>query len=339
MKDKFNKMISLITKKPFIYHSVLVVIFLLLVHNQAPGANTYKRFTALQCDSIIKSNEMNPDFVVLDVRTFGEYMPLHIKGAINIDYYGTGFSTKISNLIKSKVYLIHCQSGGRSAGAFTMMQNQGFNTVYEMIGGFNSWNSQHLPVFSDIGPRLMLVKAWEVTNGAIIGKKDTFRITLTNRANDTLRFNSITLANSQECNTDFIASRKLSGSEDYTFSVFYTPQVIIADTLRLSVDSNAGYMNIKIPVKRGSIQWVDMLATHDVKIFPNPASSSFSINTEVNDLKVVDISGKTAFEERHILANKPLDVSALKNGVYMVWFRTGNEMVSKKIMVHHHLGT
>ena len=47
---------------------------------------------------------------------------------------------------KSKKYLIHCLSGGRSGQVFNYMNSSGFSEVYNMLGGILQWTSQGFPV-------------------------------------------------------------------------------------------------------------------------------------------------------------------------------------------------
>ena len=89
--------------------------------------------------SIIEKNRDNPNFVILDVRTPGEYGPEHISGAINIDYYSNGFRTNLNQLDKEKTYFIYCQSGRRSGLSLKMMRELGFSEVYNSAGGILAW--------------------------------------------------------------------------------------------------------------------------------------------------------------------------------------------------------
>ena len=56
----------------------------------------------------------NPSVQIVDVRTPDEFAAGSIAGAINIDYYASDFSEKISELNKQTETLIYCHSGGRS---------------------------------------------------------------------------------------------------------------------------------------------------------------------------------------------------------------------------------
>src|SRR5689334_11790705 len=55
------------------------------------------------------------NLVILDIRTPEEFKSFHIAGATNIDFQGPNFEQRINSLDKSKSYLVHCASGGRSS--------------------------------------------------------------------------------------------------------------------------------------------------------------------------------------------------------------------------------
>ncbi|RZJ65711.1 MAG: rhodanese-like domain-containing protein [Flavobacterium sp.] len=79
--------------------------------------------------------------VILDVRTEDEWNDGIIPGAINIDIYkGQGFIYEVDQLDKTKNYYVYCKAGGRSAQACAIMNQLGFDTTYNLIGGFSQWN-------------------------------------------------------------------------------------------------------------------------------------------------------------------------------------------------------
>ncbi len=78
--------------------------------------------------------------VILDVRTEDECLDGMIPGAINIDIYkGQGFIYKVDELDRSKNYYVYCKAGGRSAQACSIMNQMGFETTYNLMGGFSEW--------------------------------------------------------------------------------------------------------------------------------------------------------------------------------------------------------
>ncbi len=81
----------------------------------------------------------NPSVQIVDVRTPDEFAAGSIAGAINIDYYASDFSEKISELNKQTETLIYCHSGGRSGKASKILKELGFTEVYDLKGGFSNW--------------------------------------------------------------------------------------------------------------------------------------------------------------------------------------------------------
>lgn len=108
-----------------------------------------KSITVVQADSMIKANNGNPDFFIIDLRTPDEVKLGHLKNAVNIDFYDSNFNANLDTLDKSKIYLIHCQGGSRSAQAFTIMVKKHFREVYNMLGGYKKWITDGYPYMVD----------------------------------------------------------------------------------------------------------------------------------------------------------------------------------------------
>ncbi len=84
--------------------------------------------------------ENDPKAIILDVRTEDEWNEGIIPHAILNDIYkGQGFLYKLDELDKSKNYYVYCKSGGRSAQACAIMNQMGFETTYNLEGGFMKW--------------------------------------------------------------------------------------------------------------------------------------------------------------------------------------------------------
>ena len=84
--------------------------------------------------------------VVLDVRTKEEYRKGHIPGSVLIDFNADDFEQQVAKLDKSKTYLVHCASGGRSARACKKMDQLGFQKLYNLEGGMGAWEKAGKPV-------------------------------------------------------------------------------------------------------------------------------------------------------------------------------------------------
>ncbi len=81
--------------------------------------------------------------VILDVRTEEEVEDGFIPNMLNIDIrLGQGFLDEVEKLDKSKNYYVYCRSGARSAQACTLMSQMGFETTYNLIGGFMNWDGE-----------------------------------------------------------------------------------------------------------------------------------------------------------------------------------------------------
>jgi rhodanese-related sulfurtransferase len=97
--------------------------------------------SVVQADSLIRANTGNTDFGILDVRTSGEYAGGHIQSAININYYSANFRSNLDTLDKDDIYLVYCKSGSRSTKAVDTMLVLGFQKVFNMLGGIDTWKN------------------------------------------------------------------------------------------------------------------------------------------------------------------------------------------------------
>ena len=114
---------------------------------QAPAAQfTEATVQPREAFALIQKNKDNPQFVVLDVRTPEEFGSGHVDGAINIDYNSGGFKTLISELDKTRTYLVYCRTGKRSGRATKVMKDLGFASIVRMKGDVLGWQSEGLPL-------------------------------------------------------------------------------------------------------------------------------------------------------------------------------------------------
>ena len=73
--------------------------------------------------------------VLIDVRTTDEFNSFRIKNSINIDYYSKVFLDSISLFKDKKNIILYCRSGRRSYYAAKLLQQKGFNNIYNLEGG------------------------------------------------------------------------------------------------------------------------------------------------------------------------------------------------------------
>lgn len=112
----------------------------------ASSNQTIEDVTLEEAFTLIEDNRQNDDFIIVDLRTAGEYAEGHITKAINLDYDSETFSDELNELDKDKIYLIYSQDDKLSGKALDMMAELGFAEVYNMLGGMASWERVRLPL-------------------------------------------------------------------------------------------------------------------------------------------------------------------------------------------------
>jgi len=299
-------------------------------------------FDVNQCDSLIQANALNPDFVIMDVRRPDEYIPEHLEGAINRDYYDPFFNIMLDALPRHKLYMIYCRSGGRSGQTYTMMLNMNFTRVVNMLGGILDWKAASFPTTSEFAPLLMAVSDTIVPmDTVLIGDVDTIYLTVTNRANDTLEFTGILPVSGTEFSTGFDTLTTLMGTDDYTFPVFYEPVDEISDTLDLHIASNGGDITFRIFRTGFSTVGICEQDTRDnITVFPNPVSNTLSIKMQTGEvltdamISLFNSSGRHIYQRncQDSKAIPKIDVSHLLPGIYFVTVTTINSTSTLKII-------
>jgi len=101
-------------------------------------------YTSLTVNGAKALIQENPDLIVLDVRTRAEYEISHLQNAILIPV--SELPNRLAELDKDKKILVYCKTGIRSAIASEILVNNGFGSVYNMIGGIDAWIKAGYPV-------------------------------------------------------------------------------------------------------------------------------------------------------------------------------------------------
>lgn len=329
-------------REKIIYVLVITVLFFIIPGTKPANAETgksngniYKQLTALQCDSLIHANKTNPYFVILDVRTLGEWESYHISGSINRSTSLSDFTAQLEVLPKHKTFLLHCQSGGRSAGAFAKMKELGFAEVYEMIGGISAWRNASLPVTTDVQPKLMLVKYTKSLPGSLA---DTLNITVTNRANGKLIFSAPAFTDVHHLENNFNPENILEGAEDYTFSIIHSPGYPENDSTKIKLESNGGELDFSVVFKNGEIQQITEQNLAELSVYPNPARERLFVKTgenQVEDISIINIAGQVLIHKTHFSIANGIDIAELKNGFFILRLKSSNRILTKKFVVKH----
>ena len=95
---------------------------------------------------LVERNRGAKDFLVLDVRTPGEFRRGYIEGAVLMNYYAPDFRERFAALDRSLTILAYCHVGGRSSDVLALADELGFERVFDLRGGIVAWKSEGLPL-------------------------------------------------------------------------------------------------------------------------------------------------------------------------------------------------
>jgi len=79
---------------------------------------------------------------ILDVRAEGEWGTGHIEGSVNLPL--TYLKGRIAEVPEGRPLIVHCAGGYRSAVAISILENQGFTDVIDLVGGLGAWEASKL---------------------------------------------------------------------------------------------------------------------------------------------------------------------------------------------------
>lgn len=97
--------------------------------------------------SLISPDELNKrdkDILLIDVRTPEEFASGHIENAINIDYKAGNFEDLVGELDRNQDVYVYCKVGGRSGRSAKVLEELGFEKIYDLDGGINAWEKDGL---------------------------------------------------------------------------------------------------------------------------------------------------------------------------------------------------
>lgn len=130
-------------------HWMLVTAFLAVTYfliQDIIEASVRKYQTISPMLTVTKLNSGNP--VIVDVREASEFKKGHIADAIHIPVASLDNQIKKIELYKQDDVIVVCHTGTRSAMACSKLSKLGFENVYLMTGGMQSWEDNKLPVVS-----------------------------------------------------------------------------------------------------------------------------------------------------------------------------------------------
>ncbi|HLR52813.1 MAG TPA: rhodanese-like domain-containing protein [Candidatus Avamphibacillus sp.] len=112
---------------------VIILVFVFFAFRMMPIKGV-QNITSTELKNMLK----NKDKQFIDVRTPVEYQENKIIAFQNIPLHE--LRTRLHHLSKEKETVLICQSGMRSQQAAKMLKKAGFQQIYNVAGGMNSWN-------------------------------------------------------------------------------------------------------------------------------------------------------------------------------------------------------
>jgi len=135
--------------------SVSLVAGAVLASGCVGKAQIIENITPQEAFALIRENQDNPDFAIIDVRWPETFAYEHIENAINIDSDSETFRDELSQLDKNKTYLIYSWSACGGAGEILsrrtlgIMEELNFREVYHMMGGCSGWKLEGFPTVGE----------------------------------------------------------------------------------------------------------------------------------------------------------------------------------------------
>ena len=102
--------------------------------------------TAREAAQLLSNKDEKKRPVIIDIRTSDEFREGHLEGARQIDFLEDDFAARVRKLDRSRAYLIHCRSGGRSSQSLALWNKLGFKKIYHLDGGILAWEKASHPV-------------------------------------------------------------------------------------------------------------------------------------------------------------------------------------------------
>ncbi|NOT15627.1 MAG: rhodanese-like domain-containing protein [Methylotenera sp.] len=115
---------------------------MLLLPSLKRGAAGVPNVSATEAVGLINRNNA----LVLDVRNEAEFATGHIVDAKHIPLADLNERLKELKKYQSKLILVNCQGGVRSAKACEILRKAEFTQVHNLQGGINAWVEAKLPV-------------------------------------------------------------------------------------------------------------------------------------------------------------------------------------------------
>ena len=114
--------------------------------NNNDNIESFKEPKAIKLDFAYKL--FNDGIKFIDSRSKEEFAEGHVKGAVNIPFYGSeNYLDIINRLNKNEIVVTYCSSADCDISILSgdELFEMGFKRVYIFIGGYDEWNKNNYP--------------------------------------------------------------------------------------------------------------------------------------------------------------------------------------------------
>ncbi len=137
-----ERYIEFVTNHWMLFIALCVVIFFLVQDLIETAMQQFESLSPLL--AVAKMN--SEDTVVLDVREKDEFSKGHIEQAINKPLEKLDVNSGELDGYKQSTILVVCQTGMRSTPACKKLSKNGFEHVFSLKGGMQSWEENKFPI-------------------------------------------------------------------------------------------------------------------------------------------------------------------------------------------------
>jgi|GEM_PF-423920 len=122
-------------------NGIIILLFALMACDQKVNSQTQEQIYLNVEAEEFKSNMQaeKGDFLLVDVRTKGEFDGGAIANAQNYDIMNGDFQKMIDQWNPSTPIYVYCAKGGRSSQAAKLLEQKGFERIIELKGGYSAW--------------------------------------------------------------------------------------------------------------------------------------------------------------------------------------------------------
>lgn len=133
--------IVFVSNHPLLFLALAAVVGWLLVGEISRRTRGFKDISPLEATSLIN----HEGAFLLDIREDNEYRGGHIVNSVHIPQKQIQDRAKELDKHKGRPVITYCRTGQRSAQVGKVLQQHGFESVYNLSGGITAWQNANLP--------------------------------------------------------------------------------------------------------------------------------------------------------------------------------------------------